>query len=223
MRLTPGNQSYFMQEKHESRNTTSSNRLWLIISAIIAVTVVAVLMVPDNNPPTEDIPLPVALQKSMPQVDEEKKSVDTKPVVAAMPQASQNKQVERIEEGVAARTFLAQSKGTGLKTDDVFEQAQQFQSEGKRADAWLLYFKAAKEGHVQAALFLAQQADPIYFKAEDSLLSKPDVVQAHKWYVLAQQNGSELATKRLKMLLAGLERSARAGDERAALLLEKWK
>jgi TPR repeat protein len=128
-----------------------------------------------------------------------------------------------VAEGVAARAYLADSSHSSLQPNEVFHQAQLFQSEGKLADAWLLYFKAAREGQMDAALVLAEQADPKYFKAEETLLTRPDVVQAHKWYVLAQQNGSELAAQRLKMLLAGLERSARAGDEQAAVLLDKWK
>ncbi len=126
-------------------------------------------------------------------------------------------------DGDAARNYLADAAGEGIAPEAVFAQAQEFQSRGRFADAWLLYFSAARDGHAGAAMVLAEQADPRFFRAGATALSRPDVVQAHKWYQQAQRNGSKLASQRLQQLLADLETSAREGDEQAAVLLEQWK
>ena len=91
------------------------------------------------------------------------------------------------------------------------------------ADAWLLYFKAARDGHAQAAMVLAEQADPAFFDAASSMLDTPDLVQAHKWYELARRNGSREAGERLDKLMKRLEQAAADGDRQAQVLLAKWK
>jgi len=206
-----------MQEGQNKSNSTS-NRLWLLISLIIAITVVAVLMVPDKEKKAQDIPLPGAAPALSPAPP-----VSTESPEPAVEQPAETDESAARMEGEAARAYLARAASEGLGTDALLAQAQAFQSEGKLGDAWLLYFKAAKDGSADAAMVLAEQADPAYFKAENTVLSRPDVVQAHKWYEQARRNGNEVARQRLQQLLAGLEKAAGAGDEQAAVLLEKWK
>ncbi|HID44689.1 MAG TPA: hypothetical protein EYP34_02890 [Chromatiaceae bacterium] len=200
-----------MQEGQNKGSNATSNRLWLIISLVIAVTVVAVLMVPDRDKKADDIPLPAAVQPAVP--------TNPDPIAPAVERVADTDASATGVEGEAARAYLA---GSPL-LENVLAQARTFQSEGKLGDAWLLYFKAAKDGSADAALALAEQADPSYFKRGETVLSRPDVVQAHKWYEQARRNGSEMAEQRLQQLLTGLEEAAAAGDEQAAVLLEEWK
>lgn len=208
-----------MQNGQDQNKPSASNRLWLIISLVIAVTVVAVIMVPEADRKAEDIPPPVGLAKtpSAPVLDVE----DSPPATAAAGVDADASAMRH--DGDAARAYLAQSDDEALAASAVYAKAQEFRSLRQFADAWLLYFKAAKDGHAEAAMALAEQADPSYFKADETVLSQPDVVQAHKWYLQAQRNGSEQAGQRLQQLLADLEKSAQAGDEQAAVLLETWK
>ncbi|WP_456415811.1 hypothetical protein [Thiolapillus sp.] len=204
-----------MQDGQNTNKTTASNRLWLIISLVAAATLVAVLMVPEAENRVEDIPPPAAGGETGDAMEEQARAPleDTEPAA----------DVGGENDGDAARKYLADMRGEAVKPDALFARAQEFQSRGKLADAWLLYFKAAKEGHAGAAMVLAEQADPRFFQAQASALSRPDVVQARKWYLQAQRSGNAQAGRRLAQLLTDLEKSARAGDEQAAVLLEKWK
>jgi len=69
----------------------------------------------------------------------------------------------------------------------------------------------------------SEQADPEYFDPASSALSEPDLVQAHKWYRVAEKAGSDEAAQRLGKLYERLQQAAENGDERAELLLQKWK
>lgn len=209
-----------MQEGQNKSSNSTSNRLWLIISLVIAVTVVAVLMVPDKEKKAEDIPLPGAAPAETPAPTV---PAESRAGTAANEAPAETKTGSAGVEGEAARAYLAKAASEGLGVDALLAQAQAFQSEGKLGDAWLLYFKAAKDGSAEAAMMLAQQADPAYFRAGSTVLSQPDVVQAHKWYEQARRNGSDVAQQRLQQLLVELEKAAGAGDEQAAVLLEKWK
>ncbi len=210
-----------MQEGQKTSRTAASNRLWLIISLVIAVTVIAVLLVPEAGNQVEDIPPPVASPAPAPATGGE---VVEKQASVSVGKAEADRDVSAPRnDGDVARKYLADAAGKEAAPDAVFAQAQEFQSRGWLADAWLLYFKAAKDGHAGAAMVLAEQADPRFFRADETVLSRPDVVQAHKWYQQAQSNGSDLAGQRLQQLLADLKKSAQEGDEQAAVLLEKWK
>ena len=69
------------------------------------------------------------------------------------------------------------------------------------ADAYLLYFFAAREGHAASALALGTQADPAQYNPQDSVFDAPDIIQAHKWYQAAAQNGNAQGRERLADLL----------------------
>ncbi len=202
-----------MEDREQKAGTSPSNRLWLVISAIMAVTLIAVFMVPDGQQQTGDIPLPTAPATPVAVRNEAE---------PAVPQQEKTPAVEEtLAEGEAARRFLAASPG--LDPEAIFQRAEDFREEGRPADAWLLYFKAARDGHARAAMILAEQADPAYFDAAHSMLDSPDLVQAHKWYEQAKRNGSKEAAKRLDNLMKRLEQAAADGDRQAQLLLAKWK
>lgn len=203
-----------MEEREQKAGTSASNRLWLIISAIMAITLIAVFMVPDGREQAEDIPLPAAPQKPVAPLDETAQSAPPRQVETPA-------EKEPLAEGEAARRFLAASPG--LDAEAIFQQAEAYRRDGRMADAWLLYFKAARDGHAQAAMVLAEQADPAFFDTASSMLDKPDLVQAHKWYEQARRNGSKEAGERLDKLMKRLEQAAAGGDRQAQLLLAKWK
>ncbi len=207
-----------MEDREQKAGTSPSNRLWLIISAIMAVTLIAVFMVPDGQKQAEDIPLPTAPATPVAARNEAEPAV---PQQDKMPAEEMPAVEETLAEGEAARRFLAASPE--LDPEAIFQRAQAFHEEGRLADAWLLFFKAAREGHAQAAMILAEQADPAFFDAAHSMLDSPDLVQAHKWYEQAKRNGSKEAAKRLDNLMKRLEQAAADGDRQAQLLLAKWK
>ena len=202
-----------MEDREQKAGASPSNRLWLIISAIMAVTLIAVFMVPDGREQAEDIPLPAAPTTPVSSLNEAEPDA---PRQAEMPAAE-----EALAEGEAARRFLAESPD--LDAGTIFRRAEVFRRDGRVADAWLLYFKAARDGHAQAAMVLAEQADPAFFDAASSMLDTPDLVQAHKWYELARRNGSREAGERLDKLMKRLEQAAADGDRQAQVLLAKWK
>jgi hypothetical protein len=203
-----------MEDTEKKAATSATNRLWLILSAVMAVTLVAVFMVPDGKEPVQDIPLP-GVADSRPPAAVEKQDA---PVEKSEPVPVTEQEPG---EGQAARRFLAESPD--LDAAAVFQRAQEFRREGRQADAWLLYFKAARDGHADAAMILAEQADPAFFDSAGSLLDEPDLVQAHKWYLQAQRNGSREASARLDKLMESLQKAAAGGDHQAELLLAKWK
>jgi TPR repeat protein len=203
-----------MEDTEKKASASASNRLWLIISAVMAVTIVAVFMVPDGKEQARDIPMPPAPVSPAPAA-----SVDN-PVSAPAPEPV-SAETPTPRAGEAARKFLAESPD--LDAGAIYQRAQAFRQDGRTEDAWLLYFKAAREGSAAAAMALAEQADPAYFDPRQSLFDEPDLVQAHKWYELAKRHGSEKAGERLDKLMKHLEQAAAGGDRQAQLLLAKWK
>ncbi len=204
-------------------------RLWVAIGVVVAATVTAVLLVPDDQrQPVEAIPAPPApVQPATPV----QSRGETRPREAvARPETSVPPPEATAEpgpttgigpEGSAARTWLA-ANGQAAP-EQILEKARRFEEAGQLADAWLLYFKAAREGSAAAAMALAEQADPAFFDSARSVLERPDLVQAHKWYRRAAELGDARASQRLQRLLALVEKQAASGNERAALLVQEWK
>lgn len=97
--------------------------------------------------------------------------------------------------------------------------ADQFQQQGELADAYLLYFFAAREGSVDAMLVMGKMSDPTSFDPANSLLNFPDAVQAHKWYLLASHQGNSQAAVRLSNLKQWALSEASLGNPEARQLL----
>jgi TPR repeat protein len=102
------------------------------------------------------------------------------------------------------------------------EQARSLRAEGKLADAQLLYFFAARGGHMPAAFELAELYDPLHFDAATSLMDKPDAFQAFKWYTQALKDGNTQASARLDALHQWAQQAAEEGDLDAEQLLLQW-
>ncbi|MGB5202054.1 MAG: deoxyribonuclease, partial [Sedimenticolaceae bacterium] len=109
-----------------------------------------------------------------------------------------------------------------IQLDEIFDAARQAQAEGEMADAYLLYFYAAREGHAASALALGTQADPAQRDPQDSVFDAPDIIQAHKWYQAAAQNGNAQGRERLADLRQRVEQLAADGDPQAQRISLIW-
>lgn len=126
--------------------------------------------------------------------------------------------------GDLARAILEELRGQGrVDVEEVFERAEVFQARNMLADAHLLYFYAARQGHPQAALTLARMYDPKTFSRQSCILEVPDVGQAYKWYQLAAQVGDDGAKRGLADLRGRVERAATRGDEDSRRLMMQWR
>ena len=107
-----------------------------------------------------------------------------------------------------------------------YERAQAFRSEGRAADAQLLYFFAARAGHADSAFELAELYDPTRAQGRDTegdpeaaLTTDADAFQAWRWYGAAEEAGHPQAAERLSELRNWAEQAAAAGDAEAERLL----
>lgn len=142
----------------------------------------------------------------------------------APPAGSRVPAAAREERAEDARDLIARlQKADHVDYGAAVSKAQQFQRDGKLADAQLLYFFAARGGNGQAAFSLAEMNDPSYFKPDTSLLKAPAPFQAFKWYTVARDQGVDQAAKRLEQLHQWAEQAAQSGDEQARQLLLEWK
>jgi len=128
------------------------------------------------------------------------------------------------ERGDSAREIIAKlsSGETGADYAQAYERAQEFQADGRSADAMLLYFFAARGGHAAAAFDLATFHDPNHHAETSSLMDEPDAFQAYRWYRQAEEAGHEAASERLTDLRAWAERGADTGNPEAERLLLQW-
>lgn len=123
--------------------------------------------------------------------------------------------------GMRAREYIQQLRGAGepYPLSQVFDRAQKFQHEGSLADAHLLYFFAAREGHLPSVMKMAEMSDPLLFQAENSLLDQADAIQAFKWYRRAAELGQPGVDERIEALRVWAVEMAAAGDSQAEQLL----
>jgi hypothetical protein len=128
------------------------------------------------------------------------------------------------DEGNQARALIdnVRSQGSTADPQALFAQAGNFLQEGKLADAYLIYFYLAKQGHGPATLTLAEMADPAYYDPKSSFYEAPDFAQAHKWYLQAMMLGENKAEAQLRDLKLRVKAAAANGDEKARRLLVGW-
>ena len=107
-----------------------------------------------------------------------------------------------IPPGMRARQFIEQLRAEGqpYPLDEVFNKAADYDHEGSLADAHLLYFFAAREGHVDSMIKLGEMLDPNLFQSENSLLDQPDPLQSYKWYQKAAAQGDSDMSARIEKL-----------------------
>ena len=170
---------------------------------------------PGDKSEHADIPLPAA--KPAPAADH----APVQP--AADTRAAETPEDLEAREGQEAREFIAMARQSGAAVDTLFNKAEELRQSGKPADAYLLYFEAARRGHAGASTTLAKQADPAYFSPENGILDKPNITQARKWYLAAINAGDDSAAELLENLHLRVQNQAAAGDPEASRLLLQWK
>ena len=110
-------------------------------------------------------------------------------------------------------------QGKPYPFDQIMARASEFASDGSLADAHLMFFFAAREGHVEAMMMMAEMSDPTLFRADNNLLDRANAVQAYKWYREALDVGFEPARARLENLKNWAEAEAGYGNAEARQLL----
>jgi len=114
---------------------------------------------------------------------------------------------------------LLQRGRDAIDQDEVYRKAEQFRADGAMADAYILYFFAARKGHGPSALRLGMMADPAFHDAYRDVLAEPDLFQSLKWYRLAQAAGVDEAGEPLDRLVGLIRQRAADGDAEARRLL----
>lgn len=200
---------------------------WKLIAIVAVVTVIGVWLVPGDAPDDEPAMTPRApgiISRDEPGPDTARSLLPGLPE-DTQPSAPPAEPVPAVDDrpGAKARAMIASLRTTGdIKLDGVFAAAEQAQSIGELADAYLLYFFAAREGYAPAALALGKQADPASREPDSSVFEEPDLYQAHKWYQVAADNGSEEARTRLADLRTRIEKLAAGGDPQAQRISLLW-
>lgn len=174
---------------------------WLLIAAVAGLALLAlVVFYPGSEP--EPVPAPTT----------------QRPIETVAPAETAEQRGDTAREIVAA----LKSSGGGVDYAQAVSRAEQFQADGKLADAQLLYFFAARGGNADAAFALASMYDPLHHAEQPGLMSEPDMFQAYQWYVEAQGAGLSAANERLANLKSWTEQAAASGDAEAERLLLQW-
>ena len=123
--------------------------------------------------------------------------------------------------GMRARQFIEQLRADGepYPFPEIFAKADQYQLQGSLADAHLLYFFGAREGHLRAIMKMGEMSDPNLFLAQDSLLDQADAIQSYKWYRKAALMGHQPAADRVIVLHQWAQTESRLGNTTAQQLL----
>lgn len=198
---------------------------WKLIVAVAVVTLIGVWLVPGKAPE----PVRVDADRSAPPPRDAAPSLlgaaEPGPAPAAI-QAPALPEVDAAVDdrpGARARALIAQLRAAGdIDLAQVHAAAVQAQADAAYADAYLLYFFAAREGHAASALALGRQADPASRDPDNSVFTGADLTQAHKWLQIAADAGDADARARLADLRSRIERLAADGDAQAQRLSLLW-
>ena len=116
--------------------------------------------------------------------------------------------------GMGARKAIQAARKTGkpYALVEIFNQAKIYQEEGSLADAHLLFFFSAREGHLDSIMQMALMSDPTQFRADISLLDQADPVQSFKWYQKAALSGYQPAIDSIKNLRQWALDESKAGN-----------
>jgi TPR repeat protein len=122
-----------------------------------------------------------------------------------------------------AREFIADIREANPESySAAFARAEEYQEDGRLADAQILYFYAARGGHPDAEFKLAEINDPNHHASATSMLAEPDAYQAYKWYRAALEHGSPRAQDRLDALHDWAMKAAAQGNSEAERVLLQW-
>ena len=124
--------------------------------------------------------------------------------------------------GDHARAEIAGLLARGQKAidqDSLYMKAEQFRADGAMADAYILYFFAARGGHGPSAYRLGMMSDPAYHDGYRDVIAEPDLFQSLKWYRAADAAGVAEAAEALDKLATLIRQRAADGDAQARRLL----
>ena len=202
-----------MTQAEKTQDKKSFNPL-IWISVIVIGLIVVIFLMSDRGSPHQSVELGDAEASS--------------PAGQATKSNSEEGTIDRaalVPPGQRARSFIKQlrEKGEPYPFDKLMAKASAFAAEGSLADAHLTFFFAAREGHVEAMMMMAEMSDPTLFRSENNLLDKPDAIQAYKWYRRALDSGFEPARPRLDNLYQWAVAEARFGNVDAQHLLLNYK
>lgn len=204
------------------RNGGHPARNPLIWISLIVVALVLFILFGGGRPSVEPADSEPAGKTEMPPATENPNPASAAETKAeADSQESAGDSARLMAPGQEARDYIRQlrEQGPPWPFDDLMQKASAWLSDGRLADAWLLYFFAAREGHVEAMMTLAEMSDPNQFAADSNLLDRPEPVQAYKWYNRALAAGFEPARERLTALRGWAEQAAASGDRDAQILM----
>ncbi len=178
------------------------NRLLVIIAIVALLVIIVAVFWLKPEPEPEPVPAPDS----------------GRPLESVTPAESP------AERGDSARDIIGELEAAADGADfaEAYRRAEEFLSQGRMADAQLLYFFAARGGHAPAAFSLATFYDPNHHSPESSFMDEPDPFQAYKWYSEAHEAGDQNAATRLDELRAWAEQAAAAGNADAERLLLQW-
>ncbi len=206
-----------------SRSRGRSHALTLAGVVVVALLGAAVFLLYPRpaGPPDEAVPEVAPAPGVVPAPDPEP-APTAAPALEAQPEPRAPARPDRAE---SAREIIARLRGASDEPDyeQAFTRGRELHAAGRLADAQLLYFFAARGGHADAALALAESYDPVRFAPQTSLMDEPDPFQAYKWYRQAAASGDADAGERLDALHAWAKQAAANGDPQAQRLLLAWK
>ncbi len=126
--------------------------------------------------------------------------------------------------GDQARGIIGRFREQGsADPEDLYNNALQFTKSGEGMDAYLLYYFAARKGHIKSAVALAEMYDPNRFSKASSSVGEPDAALAFKWYRKAADKGNRIAVARLEFLRHWVETSLPDYTPEKKRLLLLWK
>lgn len=127
-----------------------------------------------------------------------------------------------VSPGEHARSEIAGLLARGQQSIDLnnlYSKAEQFRADGAMADAYILYFYAARNGHGPSAFRLGMMSDPAYHDAYRDVMAEPDLFQSLKWYRAAKAAGVDEVNAPLDKLTTLIRQRAENGDPQARRLL----
>ena len=120
-----------------------------------------------------------------------------------------------------ARKLIVELEGYNqpVDLDEIYKKAEYWTARNQPADAYLLYFYAARQGDGNSAFKLAQLHDPATFKPGTGMLDSPSLMQANKWYQQAVRAGHPEAQRLLDQIRLQAKNRAALGNENARNLI----
>ncbi len=206
----------------------------IIVIAILALTGITSFYLFYNSAPVKIVNIPKATTPSTKAiVSPTSNTIQPAPIIRLAPTAKipvsaapKTEPTTKITPppGDLARVVIAEFKKKKGPTNlqQLLKSANEFSTKAMHADAYLLYFFAAKQGSSSAALVLAKMHDPAHYSQQTSMMDQPDLVQAYKWYQQAARGGQATAQKALNNFRAQVEQMATNGYAEAKELYLQW-